>query len=204
METNSQINLQTSHPLRLLLLRLWTHRERNLRLLARRKWKPKPLSQNLTLHEELRSRLNPPQTAEELFGSISEDEPADVDSGEDEYLQKLPAQEWKAEPVTKDLVQATQAWTGAKDEGETLAGIKPCCLRCKSDSHIEAQCIAAVVRQRIPSGEDNKPGESIRKKKSFKRFRRDLAQVVFEGKNTDNLWYVLETEGYSHLFACFL
>ena len=47
---------------------------------------------------------------------------------------------------------------------------------------------------RFPSG----------KKKTFKRFRQDLHQVVVEGKRTDDLKYVMETDDNSHLFACYL
>ena len=45
---------------------------------------------------------------------------------------------------------------------------------------------------------------SIRKRKNFKRFKRDLDQVVVHGKNTDDLQYVRETDSYTHLFACYL
>ena len=44
----------------------------------------------------------------------------------------------------------------------------------------------------------------MRKKKNFKRFKHDLQQAVLQGKNTDDVQYVLETDGYSHPFACYL
>ena len=103
-----------------------------------------------------------------MFGSVAtaDDDAVSFDSLSEDHLEKLPAQEWTAEPK-----QATQAWADAKDEAERNAGIKPCCARCRTDSHTEAQCIAALVRKaserKVPSGEDSKPAESIRKKKTF-------------------------------------
>ena len=102
------------------------------------------------------------------------------------------------------MAQATQAWADAKDEAERKAGLKPCCPLCRTDSHTEGQCVAARIRQvrkrKSSAGQDSKPGNvSIRKKKNFKRFKPDLQQVVLQGKNTDDVQYVLEIDGYSHL-----
>ena len=113
-------------------------------------------------------------------------------------------------PLPKtDLVQATQDWADAKDKAERQAGLKPCCPLCRTDSHTEAQCVVARFRQackrKSSEGEDSKPGElSIRKRKNFKKFKRDLGQVVVHRKNTDDLQYVREADSYSQLFACYL
>ena len=111
------------------------------------------------------------------------------------------AQEFSTLPK-QDLAQAPQAWADAKDEAERKAGLKPCCLLCRTDSHTEGHCAAARIRQACKrtssAGEDSKLGnDSIRKKKNFKRFKHDLQQVVLQGRNTDDVQYVLETDGYS-------
>ena len=172
-----------------------------------------------------------------IFGSISTDADDDIHSVSsiEEEGDELPAQEFKdlhskdlsqatkdwadsqdppqvLPPLPKtDLIQATQDWADAKDEAERQAGLKPCCPLCRTDSHTEAQCVAARFRQackrKSSEGEDGKPGKlSVRKRKNFKRFKRDLDQVVVHGKNTDDLQYVRETDSYSisHLFACYL
>ena len=53
------------------------------------------------------------------------------------------------------------------------------------------------------AGEDSKPGKSG-KKKNLKRFKSDLAQVVIEGKCTDELQYIMETDDVTHFYACYL
>ena len=80
--------------------------------------------------------------------------------------------------------EASKAWADAKAKTEVKAGIKSCCSRCRTDSHIEGQCTASSSRtaskRKISSGEDSKPGKiSIGKKKNFKH---DLHQVVVEGR----------------------
>ena len=109
----------------------------------------------------------------------------------------------------KDLVQDSLDWEKAKDEVEKRAGIRPYCLFCRTDSHAEAHCVAARIRhaskRKSSDGEDSKPGNvTIRKKKNFKEFRRDLEQVVVKGRNTDDVQYMKEADSYSHLFACYL
>ena len=153
--------------------------------------------------EVLHSRLD------DVIGSVSTDE-NDIHSVDslDEDQDDSPAQGFSTLPK-QDLAQATQAWADAKDEAKRKAGLKPCCPLCRTDSHIEGQCVAARIRQackrKSSAGENSKPGNvSIRKKKNFKRFKHDLQQVVLQGKNTDDVQYVLETDGYSHLFACYL
>ena len=89
------------------------------------------------------------------------------------------------------------------------AGIKPCCPLCRTDSHTEAQCIAARFRQaskrKSSDKEESKPGKiTIRKEKNFKRFERDLEQVVVRGRNTDDVQDVKEADSYPHLFAHYL
>ena len=48
------------------------------------------------------------------------------------------------------------------------------------------------------------PGKSVRKKKNFERFKHDIAGVVVEGRNSDDLQYVMKIDDNSHLFACYL
>ena len=77
------------------------------------------------------------------------------------------------------------------------------------DSHSEAECFASLIRQannkrKNSDAEDSKLGKSVRKKKNFKRFKHDIARVVVEGRNTDDLQYVMEIDDNSHLFACYL
>ena len=77
------------------------------------------------------------------------------------------------------------------------------------DSHSEAECFASLIRQannkrKTSDAEDSKPGKSVRKKKNFKWFKHDIARVVVEGRNTDDLQYVMEIDDNSHLFACYL
>ena len=179
--------------------------------------------------EILKSRLDG------ILCSISTDADDDIHnvSSIEEERDELPAQDFKDLPrkdllqATKDwadsqdllqvlpplpkteLIQATQDWADRKDEAERQAGLKPCCPLCRTDSHTEAQCVAARFRQackrKSSEGEESKPGKlSIRNRKNFKRFKRDLGQVVVHGKNTDDLQYVRETDSYSHLFACYL
>ena len=57
-------------------------------------------------------------------------------------------------------------------------------------------------KRKNSEGEDSKPGKSG-KRKDFKRFKGDLAQVVIEGKCTDELQYIMETD-VTHLYACYL
>ena len=105
--------------------------------------------------------------------------------------------------------EASKAWADAKKEADIKAGIKSCCSRCGTDTHTEGQCTASssrnATKRKISGGKDSKPGKvSIRKKKNFKRFRHDLHQVVVEGRKTDDLQYLMETDDNSHLFACYL
>ena len=44
-----------------------------------------------------------------------------------------------------------------------------------------------------------KPGKSVKKKKNFKRFKHDIARIVVEGRNTDDLQNVVEVDDNSHL-----
>ena len=83
----------------------------------------------------------------------------------------------------KDLVQDSLDWGKAKDEVEKRAGIKPYCSLCRTYSHTEAHCVAARIRhaskRKSSDGEDSKPGNvTIKKKKIFKKFRRDVEQVM--------------------------
>ena len=147
---------------------------------------------------------------DDVIGSVStdEDDIHSVDSLEEDQ-DDSPAQEFFNLP-RQDLAQATRAWADAKDEAERKAGLtKFCCPLCRTDSHTEGQCVAARIRQackrKNSAGEDSKAGNiSIRKKNNFKSFKRVLQQVVLQGRNTDDVQYVLETDGYSHLFACYL
>ena len=105
--------------------------------------------------------------------------------------------------------EASKAWADAKEEAEIKAGIKSCCSRCGTDTHTESQCPAFSDRnankRKISDGEVSKSGKiSIKKKKSFKRFGQDLHRVVVEGRKTDDLQYVMETDDNSHLFECYL
>ena len=112
----------------------------------------------------------------------------------------------------KDVIseaEASKVWVDAKEEAEIKAGIKSCCSRCGTDIHTEGQCTASssrnATKRKITGGEDSKPGKvSNWKRENFKRFRNDLHQVVVEGKKTDDLKYVMETDDNSYLFACYL
>ena len=146
---------------------------------------------------------------DDVIGSVSTDED-DIHSVDslDEDQDDSPAQELSTLP-SQDLAQATQAWADAKDEAERKAGLKPCCPLCRTDSHTEDQCVTVRIRQackrKSSAGEDSKPDNvSIRKKKNFKRFKHDLQQVLLQRKNTDDVQNLFETDGYSHLFACYL
>ena len=98
----------------------------------------------------------------------------------------LPEEIFKNASVAKDLAQETQNWGEAKDKEEKEACIESYCPCCRLDSHTEVQCLASV------------------RKKNFKRFKHDLAQVVIEGKLTDDLQYVMGTDDNSDLYACHL
>ena len=143
--------------------------------------------------EVLHSRLD------DVIGSVSTDE-GDIHSVDslDEDQNDSPAQEFSTLPK-QDLAQATQAWADPEDEPERKAGLKPCCPLYRTDSHTEGQCVAARIRQackrKSSAGEDSKPSNvSIRKKKNFKRFKHDIQQVVLQGRNMDDVQYVLETD----------
>ena len=77
-----------------------------------------------------------------------------------------------------------------------------------NDSHSDADRPAASPEQtnkrKNPDAEDSKHGKvAVRKKKSFKRFRHDLEQVVIRGKCTSGLQYILETD-HKNLYASYL
>ena len=164
----------------------------------------KPVQEDL---EELHATEPDPDVLhsylDDVIGSVSTDED-DIHSVDslDEDQDNSPAL------PKQDLAQATKAWADAKDEAERKAGLKPCCPLCRTDSHTEGQCVAARIRQackrKSSAGEDSKPGNVSIRKKNFKRFKADLQQVLLQAKNTDDVQYVLETDGYSHLFACYL
>ena len=80
---------------------------------------------------------------DDVIGSVSmdEDDIHSVDSL-DEDQDHSPAQEFSTLPK-QDLAQATPAWADAIDEAERKAGLMPCCLLCRTDSHTEGQCVAA-------------------------------------------------------------
>ena len=145
-----------------------------------------------------------------------EDDLQSIDSlNEDQHAQnvkaseKLPESDFSNASLAKELPQQSQTWADAEDKDEKQATVKSYCPWCRVDSHSEAECFASLIRQannkrKNPDAEDSKPGKSVRKKKSFKRFKHDIAQVAVEGRNTDDLQYVMEIDDNSHLFACYL
>ena len=123
--------------------------------------------------------------------------------------EKLPEEIFTNDSVAKDLPQEKQAWGETEDREKSEVRVKPYCPQCRVDSHSEAECFASLIRQdnnkrKNSDAEDSKPGKSVRKKKNFKKFKHGIAQVVVEGKNTDDLQYVMEIDDNSHLFACYL
>ena len=119
-----------------------------------------------------------------VFGGSDPEDDAESISSIEEY-----------QDVTSEA-EASKAWADAKEEAKIKAGIKSCCSRCRTNTHTEGQCPASSSRNankgKISNGEESKLGKiSIRKEKSFKRFRQDLHRIV-------------ETDDNLHLFACYL
>ena len=71
------------------------------------------------------------------------------------------------------------SWGGKMDK---KAGIKTYCPRCRVDSHSEEECFAALIKQvkrKNSDTEDSEPGKfkvEIKKKRTFKKFKRVLEQ----------------------------
>ena len=130
-----------------------------------------------------------------------------IDTDYAETLEKEPSKDWAAASGEKDPLQDVQDLTTAKDKADSAEGFKSYCPRCRVDSHMEASNTASLFRQankrKNSESEDSKPGKSG-KRKNFKRFKSDLAQVVIKGKCTDELQYTMETDDVTHLYACYL
>ena len=71
------------------------------------------------------------------------------------------------------------------------------------DSHTEAH-LGKLQREKTLAMRTVSQVSLLKKKKSFKKFKRDRAQVMIQGKDIDDLQYVMETDCNSHLFACYL
>ena len=75
------------------------------------------------------------------------------------------------------------SWGGKMDK---TAGVKTYCPRCRVDYHSEEECFAALIKQvnrKNSDIEDSEPGKfevEIKKKRTFKKFKRDLEQVVIQ------------------------
>ena len=88
------------------------------------------------------------------------------------------------------------------------AGIKTYCPRCRVDSHSEEGRFAALIKQvkrKNSDIEDSEPGKfkvEIKKKRTFKKFKRDLEQVVIKGRSTDGLQYVMEVNNSPSVLLC--
>ena len=99
------------------------------------------------------------------------------------------------------------SWGGKMDK---KAGIKTYCPRCRVDSHSGEECFAALIKQvkrKNSDTEDSEPGKfkvEIKKKRTFKNFKRDLEQVVIKGRSTDGLQYVMEVDNSPSDFALYL
>ena len=79
------------------------------------------------------------------------------------------------------------------------------------DSHSEKQCSDALVKQankrKLTGIGDSKPGKegmNLKRRRSFKRFKQDLEQVVLKGRNTEDLRYVMEVDNREQVFASYL
>ena len=123
--------------------------------------------------------------------------------------EKLLESDFSNASLAKELPQQFQTWDDAEDKDEEQATAMSYCPQCSVDSHSEAECFASFIRQannkrKNSDAEHSKPGKSVKKKKNFKRFKHDIARVVVEGRNTDDLQYVVEVDDNSHLFACYL
>ena len=86
---------------------------------------------------------------------------------------------------------------------------KSCCPLGQMNSHSDAECPAAsskqTIRRKNLDAEDSKQGKgAVRKRKSFKRFKHDLEQVVIKGRCPDGLQYILETTNNASLYAYYL
>ena len=129
-----------------------------------------------------------------------------IDTDYEETLEKEPKKDWAAASGEKDLLQDVHDSTTAKDKADSAKGFKSYCPRCRVDSHTEASCTASLFKQaskrKYSECEDSKPSK-LGKKKNFKRFKSDLAQVVIEGKCADEFQYIMETD-VTHLYACYL
>ena len=155
------------------------------------------------------------EAIDKIFGSVStirdiEDDASSVkslciDIDYEETLEKEPTNDWAAASGEKDPLQDVQDSTTAKDKADSAKGFKSYCPRCRVDSHTEASCTASLFRQtskrKISEGEDSKPGKSG-KRKDFKRFKSDLAQVVIEGKCADELQSLKIQSGVSSARGC--
>ena len=155
---------------------------------------------------EINTVFPPPvgfQTRSNQAGStLSEDREEDVQGidslDQDQEAQnvkgweKLPESTFSNASLARDLPQQTQAWGVTMDRRESEVHNKPYCPRCRVDSHSEAECVASLIRQankkrKNSDAEDSKSGKSVRKRKNFKKFKHDIARVVVEGRNTDDL-----------------
>ena len=105
------------------------------------------------------------------------------------------------------------SWGGKIGGGGVMdkkAGIKTYCPRCRVDSHSEEECFAALIMQvkrKNSDIEDSEPGEfkvEVKKKRAFKKFKRDLEQVVIKRRSTDGLQYVMEVDNSPSVFALYL
>ena len=78
------------------------------------------------------------------------------------------------------------------------------------DSHSEEKCFAALIKQvkrKNSDIEDSDPGKfkvEIKKKRTFKKFKRDLKQVVIKGRSTNGLQFVMEVDNSPSVFALYL
>ena len=78
------------------------------------------------------------------------------------------------------------------------------------DSHSEEECFAALIKQgkrKKSDIEDSEPGKfkvEIKEKRTFKKFKHDLEQVVIKGRSTDGLQYVMEVNNSPSVFALYL
>ena len=64
------------------------------------------------------------------------------------------------------------------------------------------QSARLTKKRKNSDSEDGKQDKiAVRKKKSFKRFRHDLKQVVIRGKCASGLQYILETDNNPSLYT---
>ena len=168
--------------------------------------------------EEMASTPTLQDTVQSMFRSeySATSEVEDIHSVASQSEKSLPSPLSPEENVqnateTKDTEgpgDSSQMSWGRKMDKE--AGIKTYSPRCRVDSHSEEECFAALIKQVKRKNSDNEDSElgkfkaEIKKKMTFKKFKRDLELVVIKGRSTDGLQYIMEVDNSLSVFALYL